>query len=174
MGRMKIESDQLYNWSAHDQERLLFIPAPEAPCAPSSTACPPARLAGLPHRTLQALRETRLPVRPGAGARSQVLPLRQSARTRARDGLRSLRVSPPGRSVPDQSAAGTRDPRSSLPDQPGTPSPEGEAVEPRGFRAPREDDVFHRRGPDGSLDRQHGGAGPFDTVAEDSFRRGDR
>jgi hypothetical protein len=120
MSRLRVLSDQLLQWSAPNDQSVLFCPqtAPqEALARAASTGLGPARLA---HRALQTLRQTRVQMRRGSRARSQVLSVGKFSGQSTTDGLR-----PAGRSRRDQRttrqlSSDPRDLRGHLRDQPRT------------------------------------------------------
>jgi hypothetical protein len=86
-----IDSDQLYNWSAHEPLHARFAPpAPNVGQTVGPTRAPHSPW--LPHRALQAVRQPWLQVPTRPRTRAQILSFGQSGRCSARDGLRTGRV----------------------------------------------------------------------------------
>ena len=115
-----IRSDQYDNWSDRFAEAINPIPSkpPAGPPAPAATA--QLRAPRILNRTVQALRQTRLQVRPGTRTRTQVLPVDQSAGRQSRHGLRPTRFARNGRQISGKLSLGSRDPGSNLQHQPRT------------------------------------------------------
>src|SRR5438094_5616203 len=87
MPRDTLDSDQLYNWSAH--ERVHSCIAPSAPSSGQTRGPNRApHFSWLAHRALQALRQSGLQMSTGPGTWTQVLPLGQPGWRPTRDGLR--------------------------------------------------------------------------------------
>jgi hypothetical protein len=86
-----IDSDQLFNWSAHERFLSSSAPSAQGP-GPTSGQAPTAHLPRLPDRALQAVWPCRLQLPTGPRARAQILPFGQSSRRPARNGLRPRRV----------------------------------------------------------------------------------
>ena len=138
-------SDQLYTWSDINNANQVdrnFTPPPQNIAAPA--AATGAGTARLPHRTLQALWQTRLQMRTGSRPRAQALPLGQSHRRTPGDGLRPSGVQRSSLPIPGQLPADPHDPRRVGCDQPRTTPPPrgvlnhvGERHGPRAHRHPR-------------------------------------
>jgi len=166
-------SDQYDNWSDILTETIAPIapgPTQNPPAPTSAPVCAPARLA---HRALQTLWQTRMQMCSRARARSQILPLHQSAGNHARYGLCPAGVSRHGRSIPRELSFGPRDSRSDLQHQSRTAPSQGASIEkPRGHRK------SHIRGcssdrspPGGHPHRQHAGdLAPSKALAQLSWR----
>lgn len=136
-------SDQLNTWSANARNIDLFLaPSSQEITAPASTSG--AGTAGLAHRTLQALRQTRLQMRTGPWPWAQALSLGLSHRSASGDGLRAAGVQRPSRSVPQQLPTHPHNPRRVGSDQSGTAAPprgllshDGEQGDPAAHRDSR-------------------------------------
>lgn len=103
MNKIRILSDQLYNWSEIEPFRFHCHTAPATPNSGQATAS--ARALHSPRfvdRTLQTLWQTGLQVRPRSWAWPQVLFVGQPAWRSAPDGLRPGGVRSTGLQVPPQ------------------------------------------------------------------------
>ena len=129
-------SDQLYTWSDIHAEQELRHPA--ATPQNTFTPAPPfgSRAARVAHRALQTLRQTGLQVRQRPRSRPQVLPLSQSHRCAATDGLRASGHSDPSGRVSGQLPAHPRGPRRALCDQLRTAPPPRGVLSHAGERRP--------------------------------------
>lgn len=132
MNTLYLLSDQLLAWSVRFDKQvhcLVTRASREAHQAASISAQHSARLT---HRTLQALRQSQLPLRAGPWTWSQVLPLRKLPWAAAADGLHSG-----GHPRADQRLIGglstrARDPGRDLRDQPGTLASSRDTLSERG------------------------------------------
>lgn len=174
MNRTAIESDQLYNWSDNEEKGLRLRPAPQTRRDPSETARPQPSSARLPHRTLQAVWEARLRLRPREGPRPQVLSLGQLPGTSPRNGLRPLRIPSSGRTIPGQPHQGPRTFGRGLHDQSRTPQPPGNTLGVL-FKIRASGGIDGLHGSDRGLParRQHGRASPRRGARPDADRRGE-
>lgn len=137
MRNRPILSDQLLNWSDEDDRPNYGIVAPPPPSAAAETAGSRADPEGLPHRAVQALWKTGVPVRCGTWPRPQVLFVHQSDRSTTPDGLCAAGVPRLGSAIPGQPSSRSGNPGRNLRDQPGTPAAPRAAVERRhGYRWP--------------------------------------
>lgn len=102
-------ADQLYTWTddyAHPAAQTDFCCSASAPTtAPAADAAARSPASWFSHRALQTLWQTRLQMRSRPRPRPQVLPLGQSLRTAAANGLHSPGFSPPGRRISGQLSA---------------------------------------------------------------------
>ena len=168
-----ILSDQYEDWSdtfAKSIHPISAQPARSSRATSSTTVCNPARFAD---RALQALWQTGLQMRPGAGPWAQVLPLDQSARCQARDGLRPPRCARNRHSVFGKLSLGPRDPGSDLRDQSRVVTSQGDLVELTRVPSKRRNLSCTDRSPSGCHTcRQHGRG----TIARfpSRFSRGDQ
>ena len=171
--KIGILSDQYEDWSDKFAKSISPIsaqPARSSRATSSTTVCNPARFAD---RALQALWQTRLQMRPGAGSWAQVLPLDQSARCQARDGLRPSRCPRNRHSVFGKLSLGPRDPGSDLRDQSRVVTSQGDLVEETRVPSKRRNLCCTGRSPPGRhACRQHGRG----TIARfpSRFSRGDQ
>jgi hypothetical protein len=81
------QSDQLYTWSDNHAGRILCDASAAARIAATGTPAFRRGAQGLAHRTLQALREAWLQMRPGAGAWPQILSFGKPFERAAVDGI---------------------------------------------------------------------------------------
>ena len=95
----RMVSDQLLDWSANAEAKHLFI-AKKTSTTRRSTHSTGQHSSRLPHRTLQTLRKTRMPLCTGPGPRSEVLPIDQSVGSSTADALRASELSPTGGELP--------------------------------------------------------------------------
>jgi hypothetical protein len=168
-----IISDQYDNWSAILTETITPVspePTQKPPAPAAALVCHPSRLA---HRALQTLRQTRLQMCSWTGTRSQVLPLRQPARSNAGDGLCPTGCPRYGRSIPRELSFSPRDSRSDLQYQSRTASSQGASIEKR--RVHRKLYILgwspDRSPPGGHSHRQHAGdLAPSKTFTQRSQR----
>lgn len=117
-----IDSDQLNKWSAN--ERFHSDTANTSSGLGSTTrATPTLHPARFPHRALQALRQSGMPLSTRTWPRSQVLPFGQSGRRAPRDGLRPRRLFPASRRVSGQLSERAATTRKDLQSQSRTPTP---------------------------------------------------
>ena len=102
-------ADQLYTWTdnyAHPAAQTDFCCSASAPTpAPAADAAARSPASWFSHRALQTLWQTRLQMRSRPRPRPQVLPLGQSLRTAAANGLHSPGFSPPDRRISGQLSA---------------------------------------------------------------------
>jgi hypothetical protein len=89
MSMLRVQSDQLLMWSAQNVEETRYRPQESSQTPAAKAASSGEHPAGLSHRTLQTLRQTRVQMRQGSRARSQVLPVGELSRQSPADGLRS-------------------------------------------------------------------------------------
>lgn len=113
MNRLALQADQLYTWP----DTHAFSTAQTDFCRVASTtttalappATPRSSFAGLPHRTLQAMRQVGMQVRPRPRSWPQVLPLGQSLWPATANGLHPSGRSKPGQRVSRQLPSSPRD-----------------------------------------------------------------
>src|SRR5712692_9477041 len=122
MSTYRVVSDQLINWSDHADHPDPRL-APTAHHAGAPTPATGGDPAGLADRALQTLRQTGVPLRQGARAWPQVLPVGELPRRATADGVRAAGVSHADHRVPGQLPAGSRDPRADFRDQSRTAAP---------------------------------------------------
>lgn len=149
---------QLHMWSAIDAEQICCQPATTTQNAVASTPSAGRGAAGVAHRTLQALWQTRVQMCPGSGARSQVLSVVEPCRCTSRDGLHTAGLPAPGGAVSTQLPAHPRHSGRVVCDQPGVAAPAREILSSGGGR---NDSYAHRsgrHGPRRHLDCQHAGS----------------
>lgn len=128
MSFVGLQSDQLYTWSDERRNRLCCPPEKTpsgAVAAIAATQSGPARLA---HRTLQALRQTRVQVRRRSRPWPQVLSFGEPLGLAATNGLCASGISRPGCRIRRQLPASPRNLGSDLRDQSRTPAPSGGAL----------------------------------------------
>jgi len=110
-------SDQLVNWSDNGEpERILFTK--EAPPTRPPTLTIRSRASRLPHRALQTLRKTRVPLCKWTGTRAEVLPIDQSIGSATRDALCSSELSRTSRTLRGQLLGGSANPERDCEHQP--------------------------------------------------------
>lgn len=119
----RLLSDHFYNWSDTHEETIVGLSAKKAKGPDSSDASPGVDPARVPGGALQTLREAALPMCPGARPWPEVLPLGQSDRRQAPNGLRSSTLPGAGRAVPGELPVGPAAAERDLRDQPGASSP---------------------------------------------------
>ena len=112
-------SDQLDDWSDKLDALVRRRLAPQTCCPAPETSTIEGHPAGVGHRTLQAVWEAGLQVRTRPWTRSQGLPVRESARGAAGDGVRAGRLSRASERVSGQPPPNPRGARGDLRDQPG-------------------------------------------------------
>ena len=124
-----IISDQYDNWS--DRFTKTFYPLSSKPASGSlaSAAATQFRPPRFFDRALQAVRQTRLQVRPGTWTRTQVLPFDQSIGRPSRHGLRTTGFTRDCRPVPGKLSFGSRNLGSNLQHQPRTASSQRALIE---------------------------------------------
>jgi len=146
-------SDQFDYWSDNEgQDALSAAAAPPSP--PASAPTPGDHSPGLPHRALQALRQTRVPVQPGARPRAEVLLVGEPAGEPTADGLRAGGLPGAGNAVPGQLPEDPADPRRDLRDQPrAASSARGDLSHGAGRQADPADQPSGRRHARGQHDR---------------------
>ena len=137
MNQPRISSDQLFTWSATNDNKIR-VRVEEAPPDPAAQASFPGSYPPrLSYRTLQALWQARLQMRKGSWSRPQVLPVCKLSRYAPANGLRTAGVSPPGQEVSYELSASSQDLRGNLRDQSRTAAPARGAL-----RNPDERNVF--------------------------------
>jgi hypothetical protein len=103
VNRFALEADQLYTWpdihALPTAQTYFCRVASTTPTAIAPPATPRSSFAGLPHRALQAMRQTRMQVRPRPRSWPQVLPLGQSLWPATANGLHPPGLSKPGQRV---------------------------------------------------------------------------
>lgn len=111
----KGSSDQCYDWSdIRHIESLNSGTAAETQASGGPAASPGDVLVRFLDRALQALWQSGLQMRFGAGAWPEVLSVGQPVGLAPPDGLRALRVSATGPAVRDELSASSRDPQGNL------------------------------------------------------------
>jgi len=122
-------SDQLFTWSDEHSKRThcLAAKAPQRSCPP--TAAAKIDSARLPHRTIQALWQTRMQVRRWSRTWPEVLSVRKLSRPAAANGLRATGCLPANCGVSRQLSSRPRDSGNDLRDQPRTSAPSRSALE---------------------------------------------
>ena len=128
MSRFCAISDQLFMWSAIDAEQICCQSATTTQNAVASTPSAGRGAAGLAHRTLQTLWQTRVQMCPRSGAWSQVLSVVEPCRCTSRDGLHTAGLPAPGGAVPTQLPAHPRHSGRVVRDQPGAAAPAREIL----------------------------------------------
>jgi hypothetical protein len=124
MNCLGISSDQLFTWSATNDNKVHPVRLEEAsPCPPAQTPLAGSHSPRLSHRTLQALWQARLQMRQGSRSWSQVLPVCKLPPFAPPNGLRTAGVSRPDQKVSCQLSARSRDLGGDLPDQSRTVAP---------------------------------------------------
>ena len=150
-------SDHYDNWSDRATEAINPI-SPKPPAGPPApVAAAQLRAPRILNRTVQALRQTRLQVRPGTRSRTQVLPVDQSIGLPPRHGLRPTRFARNGRPISGKLSFGSRDLGSNVQHQPRTAASQGTPIGKR--RVPGEPAKPHstnRSPPRRYSDRKHG------------------
>ena len=132
MALLVLLSDQFITWSAHGRYSVAHL-AQTTRSAAAANAGSGHAAEGLAHRTLQALRQTRLQVRRWSRPWPQVLPVREFSRPSPANGLRAPGRLRRRRATSGELPPGPRDHRRDLRDQPRTVTP------PRGaLRGPGE------------------------------------
>ena len=133
MPKNRVKSDQLYNWSDfYGTQDKKSSPA-KARNTPSQAPSPAGHSARFADRAIQALWQARMQMCGGARPRPQVLPVHQSDREKARDGLRSRRIPGKGESLFGELPQGKRNSRRTLCHQPRAFAPAGTFL--KGFYA---------------------------------------
>ena len=128
MNRIRIISDQSYNWSDEHARQIYNYPAAKAENAHAEPARLDRRTAWLRHRALQALWETWLQLRPEPRPWPQVLPFGQQTGTKARDGLCPERLFGKDKRASGQFPQNKINHGGALRDQSRTPAAQGEAL----------------------------------------------
>jgi hypothetical protein len=173
-GKIGVLSDQYENWSdsqfAESIHPISSEPARSSRSTSSATICNPARFA---YRALQALWQTGLQMRSGAGPWAQVLPLDQSARCQARNGLRPSRRATNRCSVFGKLSRGPRDPGSDLRDQSRVVTSQGDLVEETRVPSKHRNLCCTDRSPPGRRACRQHGRGTIARVPS-RFSRGDQ
>lgn len=100
-------SDQLYNWSDEEQDRILSAKETSPARCPGGTAR--SRTPWLSHRAVQTVRKTGLPLCKRTRTRPEVLPVDQPIRSTTRDALCPTRLAGASRAVPERLSEGSRD-----------------------------------------------------------------
>lgn len=143
-------SDQLYTWSAPNEEHSDCLPTTTSQNALASVPTPGGGAAGLAYRTLQALRQAGLQMCPRSGPRPQVLFVGEPHRRAPRNGLCPPRPPTAGGAVCGQLPADPRDSRAALCDQSRAAAParaflssSGERHHPRAHRPARHRSCRH-------------------------------
>ena len=123
MTRLVAQSDQLYTWSAKHVRRFLCDASAAARIAATGNPAFRCGAPGFAHRTLQALRQTRLQMRTGAGAWPQILPFGKPFKRASVNGIHT--PSPPrsDRGMSWQLPPHPQNPRRALRHQRRTPAP---------------------------------------------------
>lgn len=123
MTRLVAQSDQLYTWSAKHVRRILCDASAAARIAATGNPAFRCGAPGFAHRTLQALRQTRLQMRTGAGAWPQILPFGKPFKRASVNGIHT--PSPPrsDRGMSWQLPPHPQNPRRALRHQRRTPAP---------------------------------------------------
>jgi len=119
----RISSDQLFTWSATNDNKVHVCLEEAPPGPPAQTPLSGSHPPGLSHRTLQALWQTRLQMRQGSRSWSQVLPVGKLSPFAPPNGLRTAGVLRPDQEVSCQLSARSRDLRGDLRDQSRTAAP---------------------------------------------------
>jgi hypothetical protein len=123
-------SDQYYDWSDKRPRKSLGASPPAETQAVSETAASSGRLlARFVDRALQALRQAGMQVRDGAGARAEILSLRQSVGIQTADGLRALRAPAAGATVRGKLSTRSRSSQGHLRNQSRTVTTTGTTVD---------------------------------------------
>ena len=123
MNQSRISSDQLFTWSATNENKV-HVRLEEAPSDPAAQASFPSSYPPrLSHRTLQALWQARLQMRKGSWSRPQVLPVCKLSPYAPANGLRTAGVSPPDQEVSYELSSRSRDLRGNLRNQSRTTAP---------------------------------------------------
>ena len=99
MIRGQILSDQLYNWSDQDEQPVNIVPASASPISGAAAAELQFSASRFVDRAVQAVRQAGVPLRQGTWPRSEVLPLGQSQRGQAGDGLCASGVPRPSQGI---------------------------------------------------------------------------
>lgn len=145
----EIVSDQLNNWSDNEEtKRCLF--AKKTPTTRPPTHPIRNRSSWLTHRTLQTLRETRMPLCTGPRPRSKALPIDQSIGSSTTDALCSSELSRTGGELPGSLSEDSTNPERDCEHQ------------PRAFEASR-----------AVLEQSHAGSGSGSSTShgQDQLRR---
>jgi len=148
-------SDQLLAWSDENREADHRRLAKAPPSAPTPIAPTQSYPAGFPHRTLQALWQARLQVRPGPRSWPQILSVGKLSRPAPTNGLRPTRVLRAGERVSGQLPPRSPDLGGDLRDQPRAPTPSREAVRDRHERSAARPPRADRSGTGRRAPRQH-------------------
>lgn len=123
MTRLGAQSDQLYKWSARHAGRILCDASAAARIAATGNPAFRRGAPGFAHRTLQALRQTRLQMRTGAGAWPQILPFGKPFERASVNGICTPSPPRPDRGMSWQLPPHPPNPRRALRHQPRTPAP---------------------------------------------------
>ena len=95
----RILSDQYNNWSDHDEQPINIIPASPSSISGAAAAELQFSASRFVDRAVQAVRQAGVPLRQGTWPRSEVLPLGQSQRGQAGDGLCASGVPRPSQGI---------------------------------------------------------------------------
>ena len=123
MNRPRILSDQLFTWSATNDNKAYVRLEEAPPDLAAQASFPRSYPPRLSYRTLQALWQAWLQMRKGSWSRSQVLPVCKLSPYAPANGLRAAGVSPPDQEVSYELSARSRDLRGNLRDQSRTTAP---------------------------------------------------
>ncbi len=157
---LRLESDQLNNWSDSHAQTASHNPATKAGSPAPKAARAQRDLARLAHRALQALRKARLQVRPRPRSRAQGLSLCQQIWSASSDGVRAQGRPRPSEGVRSELPRGARDPRRDLRDQSRAPASARKAgLSDRGDGATRHPGRRHTH-------RKHGPGHPPVTASD--------
>lgn len=156
MSKNRVQSDQLYNWSDNERKGSESSPAKTKNTlaqAPSFTG----HSSWFADRAIQALWQARMQMCGGARPWPQVLPVHQSAREEARDGLHPRSIPGKGENLFGELPQGKRDPRRTLRHQPRAFTPKGTFLggPDANLRSQHERVVFHPCRGDSPYLRQH-------------------
>jgi len=128
----ELSSDQSFVWSGNNGRTNRLSPQATPQTIAAQAAAAGRRPSGLPGRTLQALRQSKLQVRRRSRARPQVLPFGQLPWQVTANGLRSPERLRRGQRAHRQLSAGTRNSRRDIRDQPRIAAPKRGALRSRG------------------------------------------
>lgn len=123
MNRPRISSDQLFTWSATNDNKVHVRVEEAPPESATQASFPGSYPPRLSYRTLQALWQTRLQMCKGSWSRSQVLSVCKLSPHAPANGLRTAGVSTADQEVSYELSARPRDLRGNLRDQSRTTAP---------------------------------------------------
>ena len=133
MNAYGLDSDQSNTWSVCDDRSTILRRAQTTPqTVAAETSATGLRDARIPHRALQALRQSRLQMCRRPRTWAKVLPVGQLPWQNAADGLRATRRPRRDQPAPGQLSPGSRDPGGDLRDQSRTVAPPRVALRSRG------------------------------------------